>query len=88
MTYCGFWVLIDLHAHNQPAEHMPDGGDPSLQDHMHTHLQHLPPIPHPGYNQPGYQTAESTTTQDRDTTTRNPSAPWRTSEAAKPATPS
>ena len=39
---------IDLHAHNQPAEHMPDGEDPPLQDHMHTHLQHLPPIPHPG----------------------------------------
>ena len=39
---------IDLHAHNQLAEHMPDGEDPQLQDHMHTHLQHLPPIPHPG----------------------------------------
>ena len=36
---------IDLHAHNQLAEHMPDGEDPPLQDHMHTHL---PPIPHPG----------------------------------------
>ena len=39
---------IDLHAHNQLAEHMPDGEDPPLQDHMHTHPQHLPPIPHPG----------------------------------------
>ena len=39
---------IDLHAHNQPAEHMPDGEDPPLQDHMHTHLQHLPPILQPG----------------------------------------
>ena len=39
---------IDLHAHNQLAEHMPDGEDPPLQDHMHTHVQHLPPIPHPG----------------------------------------
>ena len=39
---------IDLHAHNQLAEHMPDGEDPPLQDHMHTHLQHLPPILHPG----------------------------------------
>ena len=38
---------IDLHAHNQLAEHMPDGEDPPLQDHMHTHLKHLPPIPHP-----------------------------------------
>ena len=38
---------IDLHAHNQLAEHMPDGKDPPLQDQMHTHLQHLPPIPHP-----------------------------------------
>ena len=38
----------DLHAHNQLAEHMPDGEDPPLQDHMHMHLQHLPPIPHPG----------------------------------------
>ena len=39
---------IDLHAHNQLAEDMPDGEDPPLQDHMHTHLQHLPPLPHPG----------------------------------------
>ena len=39
---------IDLHAHNQLAEHMPDGEDPPLQDHMHTHLQHLPPVPRPG----------------------------------------
>ena len=38
---------IDLHAHNQLAKHLPDSGDPPLQDHMHTHLQHLPPIPHP-----------------------------------------
>ena len=38
---------MDLHAHNQLAEHMPDGEDPPLQDHMHTHLQHLPPVPHP-----------------------------------------
>ena len=38
---------IDLHAHNQLAEHMPDSEDPPLQDHMHTHFQHLPPIPHP-----------------------------------------
>ena len=27
---------------------MPDGEHPPLQDHMHTHLQHLPPIAHPG----------------------------------------
>ena len=39
---------IDLHAHNQLAEHMPDGEDLPLQDHMHTHLENLPPIPHPG----------------------------------------
>ena len=26
---------------------MPDGEDPPLQDHMHRHLQHIPPIPHP-----------------------------------------
>ena len=39
---------IDLHAHNKLAEHMPDGEDPSLQDHMHTHLQDLPPIRRPG----------------------------------------
>ena len=39
---------IDLHTHNQLAEHMPDGEDPPLQDHMHTHLRHLPPIPYPG----------------------------------------
>ena len=39
---------IDLHAHNQLAEHMPDGEDPPLRDHMHTHLQHLPPVLRPG----------------------------------------
>ena len=39
---------IDLHAHNQLAEHMPDGEDPPLRDHMHTHLQHLPAIRRPG----------------------------------------
>ena len=39
---------IDLHAHKQLAEHMSDGKDPPLQDHMHTHLQHLPPIPDSG----------------------------------------
>ena len=39
---------IDLHAVNQLAEYMPDGEDPPLQDDMHTHLQHLPPIRHPG----------------------------------------
>ena len=27
---------------------MPDGEDPPLQDHMHTHLQDLPPVPRPG----------------------------------------
>ena len=37
---------IHLRAHNQLAEHMPDGEDPPLQENMHTHLQHLPPIPH------------------------------------------
>ena len=39
---------IDLHAHNQLAKHMPDGEDQPLRDHMHTDLQHLPPIPHLG----------------------------------------
>ena len=39
---------IDLHAPSQLAEHMLDGEDPPLPDHMHTHLQHLPPIPHAG----------------------------------------
>ena len=39
---------IDLHAHSQLAEHLPDGEDSPLQQHMHTHLQHLPQIPHPG----------------------------------------
>ena len=38
---------IDLHSHNQNAEHRPDGEDPLLRDHMHTHLQHLPPVPRP-----------------------------------------
>ena len=37
-----------MHALNQLGEHMPDGEDPPLQDHMHTHLQHLRPVPHPG----------------------------------------
>ena len=36
---------IDLHAHNQLAKHVPHGEDPPLQDHMHTHLQHLSPVP-------------------------------------------
>ena len=35
---------IDLHAHNQLAEHMPDNDEPSLHDHMDTHLQHPAPI--------------------------------------------
>ena len=39
---------IDLHAHSQLAEHMPDGEDPPLRDHVRTHPQHLPPIPCPG----------------------------------------
>ena len=39
---------VDLHAHNQLVEHMTDGEDLPLQDHMHTHLQNLPPISHPG----------------------------------------
>ena len=39
---------IHLHAHNQLAEHMPDGKDPRLQDHSHTHLLHLPPVPRLG----------------------------------------
>ena len=39
---------IDLHAHNQLAEHVPIPDEPPLHDHMHTHLHHLPPIPHPG----------------------------------------
>ena len=38
---------IDLHADNQLAEHMRTPDDPPLPDHMHTHLQHLPPIPTP-----------------------------------------
>ena len=38
---------IDLHAHNKLEEHVPDGEDPPLQDHIHTHLQHLSPIPQP-----------------------------------------
>ena len=78
---------IDLHAHNQLAEHMTDSEDPPLQDHMHIHLENLPPLPHPGSHRPGYQTTGSTTTQDRRTSTRNPSAPSHTSEAAMPTTP-
>ena len=46
--YCLGNGHIVLPANNQLFEHMPDGKDPPLQDHMHTHLQHLPPIPHPG----------------------------------------
>ena len=37
---------MDLHAHNQLAEHVPTLDKPPLHDHMQTHLQHLPPIPH------------------------------------------
>ena len=39
---------IDLHAHNQLGEHVPTPDEPPLHDHMHTHLQHLPPILQPG----------------------------------------
>ena len=39
---------IDVHAHNQLAEHMPDSEDSPLRDQMHTHVQHLPPVPRPG----------------------------------------
>ena len=39
---------IDLHANNQLAEHLPDGKDPPPRDHMHTHLQRLLRISHPG----------------------------------------
>ena len=46
--YCLGNRHIDLHADNQLAEHMPTGGDTPLQDHMHTHLKHLPPVPRPG----------------------------------------
>ena len=43
---------IDLHAHNQLAEHVPSPDEPPLQDHMHSHLQHLSPIPQPGLPPP------------------------------------
>ena len=39
---------IDLHAHNQLAKHVPTPEDAPLHDHMHTHFQYLPPIPHRG----------------------------------------
>ena len=39
---------MSLHAQNQLAEHVPTPDEPPLHDHMHTHLQHLPPILHPG----------------------------------------
>ena len=39
---------IDLHAHSQLAEHVPNLDEPPLHGLMHTHLQHLPPAPHPG----------------------------------------
>ena len=39
---------IDFKANNQLGEHMPDGEDPPLQNHMHTHLQHLQPVSRPG----------------------------------------
>ena len=38
---------IDLHAHNRLAGHVPTPEKPPLHDDMHTHPQHLPPIPHP-----------------------------------------
>ena len=78
---------IDLHAHNQLAEHMPDVKDPPLRDHMHTHLQHLRRVLRPGNHQRGCQTITSITTRDGHTTTHNPSAPWRTFGAVKPRTP-
>ena len=43
---------IDLHIHNQLPEDMPKPDKPPLQDHMHAHLQHLSPVPHPGERPP------------------------------------
>ena len=39
---------IDLHAHHQLAEHVPTTDEHPLHVHMHTRVQHLPLIPHPG----------------------------------------
>ena len=39
---------IDLHAHNPLAEEVPTPDEPPPHDHTQTHLQHPPPILHPG----------------------------------------
>ena len=79
---------IDLQAGNQLAEHMPDSKDPPLRDHMHTHLHYLPPIPHP--REPPAWVPDDPIYNDTGQAYhyRNPSAPWGTSEAAMPTTPS
>ena len=79
---------LKLHAHNHLAERMLDREDPPLQDHMHTHLQHLPPIPQPREPAAWVPDDRIHNDTDRHTTSRNPTATWRTSEAAKPTTPS
>ena len=78
---------INLHAHNQLAEHVPTPDEPPLHDHMHTQLQHLPRVPQPGHHT-GCPTTKSTMTRDGHTTTHSSSEPWPTSRADTPTTPS
>ena len=71
---------IDLHAHNQLAEYMPET---TCTHTSNTCCQSAAP----GNHQPGCQTIASITTRGGHTTTHNPSAPWRTFEAVKRKTP-
>ena len=78
---------INLHAHNQLAEHMPAARTPRYETTC-THTSNTCRQSHaPGNHQPGCQTIASITTRDGHTTTHNPSAPWRAFGAVKPTAP-
>ena len=80
---------IDLHVHNQFAEHAPDPDQPPLPDHMHTHLQHLPPIPNPGEPPPWIPQGVIYNGTGQAYNYPQPlKKKWRTSEAATRTPPS
>ena len=75
---------IDLHAHSLLPKHMPTPDEPSLHDHMHTGLQHLPAVSHLRklpFWVPDHMTY-------KDTTTDSLSEHGPTSGAATPTIPS
>ena len=78
---------IDLDAHNQLAEHMPDARTHRCKTTC-THTSNTCRQSHAsGNHQTGCQTIASMTTQNGHTTTHNPSAPWHTFGAVRPTAP-